>query len=426
MRADALDPAPRNYPPAVSLYRRAQKGSAAAPATTTVAETRAWLLTDALGEDDLLALFEALVWRLVATGLPLDRASLHVGTLHPQLFGFAWNWQRDDGICDEVRVAEDALKSDAYKRNPIFRVIEYGEAFRGRTRDPETASRYPLMSELAGQGISEYVAIPLRAGGAYHNAATVATKLEDGFTSRQSAALTSVLKLFSLHVERHISLRITANVLDTYLGSAVGERVLHGTIRRGAGEPIRAVIWSSDLRGFTELADRLSELDMIAVLNAYFERLAGAVMLHGGEVMKFIGDGLLAVFPYANFPDQGAAVEAAIDAAFNARDSLAHLCEAPPAALTGIRNWKPLKTGIALHDGEVFLGNIGAPGRLDFTVIGRAVNVASRVEALSKVVGRDILITGALAPWTRRPLEDCGTHRLRGVEEEMSIYSPMR
>jgi len=149
MPALQLDPAPRSYTASVTLLRRSDRGATVAPVQTTIADIEAWLLADAMRVDDLLELFEALAWRLVAAGARLDRASLHVGTLHPQVFGFAWNWERADGLCDEVKVAEATLKTDAYRRNPLFRVIEYGEVFRGDTSDPDTVSKYPLMAELA-------------------------------------------------------------------------------------------------------------------------------------------------------------------------------------------------------------------------------------------------------------------------------------
>lgn len=413
------DPAPRTYPASVSLHRRADGGPAVAAGTASVDDVEGWLLTDALREEDVLLFFEQLCWRLVAAGLPLDRASLHVGTLHPQLFGFGWNWNRVDGLCDEVRVAEAALANDAYRRNPLFHVIEKGEAFRGRTGD--AAERYPLMAELARQGYVEYAAIPLRAGGAYHNAATVATKRAGGFPEAQFGDLTRLLRLAALHVERHIALRIAANVLDTYLGAAAGGRVLRGSIKRGSGEPIRAIIWASDLRGFTDLADRLDGPDMIALLNGYFECLAGAVLAHDGEVLKFIGDGLLAVFPYSAFPDERAAAAAALDAAQGALQAIQRLNE-DPQAFANIPGWRPLRTGIALHDGEVFFGNVGAPERLDFTVIGRAVNAASRVEALSKSLGRSIVVTEPVMRLLDRPLEPLGEQVLRGLAVPISIY----
>ena len=413
------DPAPRTYPASVSLHRRADSGPAVAAGTASVADVESWLLTDALGEEDVLPFFEQLCWRLVAAGLPVDRASLHVGTLHPQLYGFGWNWNRIDGLCDEVRVAEAALANDASRRNPLFHVIEKGEAFRGRTH--EAAQRYPLMAELARQGYVDYAAIPLRAGGAYHNAATVATKRVGGFSEAQFGDLTRLLRLAALHVERHIALRIAANVLDTYLGAAAGGRVLRGSIKRGSGESIRAIIWASDLRGFTDLADRLDGPDMIALLNGYFECLAGAVLAHDGEVLKFIGDGLLAVFPYSAFADERAAAAAALSAAESALQAIERL-NADPQAFAAIPGWRPLRTGIALHDGEVFFGNVGAPERLDFTVIGRAVNAASRVEALSKSVGRSIVITEPVMRLLDRPLEPLGVHELRGLAAPISLY----
>ena len=387
--------------------------------TASIEDVESWLLSDALGEEDVLPFFEQFCWRLVAAGLPLDRASLHVGTLHPQLYGFGWNWNRVDGICDEVRVAEAALANDSYRRNPLFQVIEHGEAFRGRTGD--AAQRYPLMAELARQGYVDYAAIPLRAGGAYHNAATVATKRADGFSDAQFRDLTRMLRLAALHVERHIALRIAGNVLDTYLGAAAGGRVLRGSIKRGAGEPIRAILWASDLRGFTDLADRLDGPDMIALLNGYFECLAGAVLAHDGEVLKFIGDGLLGVFPYSAFADERAAAAAALAAAEGALQAIDRL-NADPQVLAHVAGWRPLRTGIALHDGEVFFGNVGAPERLDFTVIGRAVNAASRVEALSKSLARAILVTEPVARLLDRPLEPLGQHELRGLAAPISIY----
>lgn len=387
--------------------------------TASIEDVESWLLSDALGEEDVLPFFEQFCWRLVAAGLPLDRASLHVGTLHPQLYGFGWNWNRVDGICDEVRVAEAALANDSYRRNPLFQVIEHGEAFRGRTGD--AAQRYPLMAELARQGYVDYAAIPLRAGGAYHNAATVATKRADGFSDAQFRDLTRMLRLAALHVERHIALRIAGNVLDTYLGAAAGGRVLRGSIKRGAGEPIRAILWASDLRGFTDLADRLDGPDMIALLNGYFECLAGAVLAHDGEVLKFIGDGLLGVFPYSAFADERAAAAAALAAAEGALQAIDRL-NADPQMFAHIAGWRPLRTGIALHDGEVFFGNVGAPERLDFTVIGRAVNAASRVEALSKSLGRAILVTEPVARLLDRPLKPLGQHELRGLAAPISIY----
>jgi adenylate cyclase len=232
-----------------------------------------------------------------------------------------------------------------------------------------------------------------------------------------------LLALFALHVERHIALRISANILDTYLGPAAGRRVLEGSIRRGAGTRIEAVIWASDLRGFTDRADRLAPDAMIALLDAYFEAMAGAVIGAGGEVLKFIGDGLLAVFPLDGDYDGRTAADAALAAAEASERAVEALNAAPPPGLAGVEGWAPLRSGIGLHEGEVFFGNVGAPERLDFTVIGKAVNAASRIEGLCKVLGRSILVSGPVAAASTRRLESVGRHDLRGVAEPVEIFA---
>ena len=178
------------------------------------------------------------------------------------------------------------------------------------------------------------------------------------------------------------------------------------------------------MRGFTDLSDRLDGNDVVALLNAYFERLTDAVMAHGGEVLKFIGDGLLAVFPYAAFESEREAAEASLAAAEQALQAVENLNTTAPPELAKIEGWQPLRTGIALHEGQVFFGNVGGPARLDFTVIGPAVNTASRVEALTKSLGRSILITELVARKLDRPLDHLGNHTLRGLARPLSIFSP--
>ncbi len=403
--------------------RRSARGGVCAPDTIDMAGIEAWLLGDALAVSDLLELVESLAWRFVAAGILLDRFSVHFGTLHPQLVGFAWNWSRSDGLTDEVKVPAATLKSDGYLRSPLFRVIEHGETVRAFTADSATRERYPFLAELAGQGIAEYVAMPI-GGGGYSNSVSLGTSRATGFSDGEFGDLRRALALFALHVERHIALRIAANVLDTYLGRAAGARVLKGAIHRGEGEAIASIVWVSDLRGFTDLSDRLQGHEVTAVLNAYFECLVGAIERHGGEVLKFIGDGLLAVFPVDPADGGKGAAEASLAAAQDALAAVERLNAKPPAALAGIPGWRPLCSGIALHQGDVFFGNVGAPERLDFTVIGRAVNEASRVEALTKVLGRPLLITQPVAMLLGSGLDGLGSHDLRGLARPMAIFAP--
>ena len=422
MTSDPINPHPRTYPSFVSLLRRGTYGRDAFGGMSQ-SDVDDWLLGEAASENDLLALFQEFIWRLIGTGLPLHRASVHVGTLHPEFFGYAWNWERDDGYCDEVKVDEESLQTDAYRRNPLFRVIEHGDFIRNRFDKQSDAAESPLMKDLTKKGITDYAAIPLRAVGRHHNAATVATKQIGGFSDAQFQQITRHLKIFALHVQRHIALRLSENTLTTYLGKAASNQVLSGSIKRGSGAPIDAIIWASDLRGFTLLADRLDDRDMIAVLNAYFERLAGAVLDQGGEVLKFIGDGLLAVFPFADFESEQSAAKAGLAAATAAIERL-ELLNTAGSLFRDIEGWRPLRTGIALHRGEVFFGNVGAPRRLDFTVIGTAVNTASRVEGLSKSLSRPVLITKEVAKLLDIPLDDLGRHNLRGFVAPISIFAP--
>lgn len=416
---------PRKYPSGVIVVRHSARGAASAPAVNSIADIAHWLLKEAAREPEMLFVMESFIWRMIAAGLPIDRVTLHFGTLHPQLAAFAWNWQRSNGVCYEARVQHAAQDTDSFKLNPLARIFATGEAIRRNPQLPGAEAEFPIMAELAAQGITEYLALPFSSGKPpYRHVVTLATTHRDGFANADLESVKHLLDLFALHVERHIAQRVAENAVNAYLGGVAGAKVLSGSIRRGGGEAIRAVIWVSDLRGFTALSDRLSGADMIVLLNAYFETLAGAVLAHGGEVLKFMGDGLLAVFPTGTETDSETAARAALKAALKARRDLEALNAGALPQLAGIDGWRPLRTGIALHEGEVFFGNIGAPERLDFTVIGPAVNEASRVEALQKTLQRDILITAAVARLLDTPLDHLGEHALRGVAASVAIYSP--
>jgi adenylate cyclase len=416
---------PRKYPAGVIVVRHSERGAASAPAVNSIAEIEHWLLKEAAREPEMLLVVESFIWRMIAAGLPIDRVTLHFGTLHPQLAAFAWNWHRSNGVCYEAKVQQSAQDTDSFRLNPLARIFATGEAIRRNPQQPGAALEFPIMAELAAEGITEYLALPFSSGKPpYRHVVTLATTHRDGFTTADIAIIERLLDLFALHVERHIAQRIARNTLHAYLGEVAGTKVLNGSITRGAGEAMRAVIWVSDLRGFTNLSDRLAGPDMIALLNAYFETLAGAVLAHGGEVLKFMGDGLLAVFPIDAADDGKAAANAALHAASQAMQQLDALNANGATLLDGVDGWRPIRTGIALHEGDVFFGNIGAPARLDFTVIGPAVNEASRVEALQKKLGRSILITAAVARHLDVPLDHLGQHELRGVASAISVYSP--
>ncbi|XSC43203.1 adenylate/guanylate cyclase domain-containing protein [Bradyrhizobium sp. RDT10] len=290
--------------------------------------------------------------------------------------------------------------------------------------DPKAIAEFPLMAELAQEGMTDYVALPL-SGPGYRNAMTIATKRVGGFPKAELETLYGLLGLFALHVQRHSEMRIASNTLTAYLGSGAAEKVLGGKIKRGAGESIRAVIWVSDLRGFTDMSDRISGSEMLTLLNAYFEAMADAVIAHGGEVLKFIGDGVLAVFPTANEDQAKAAAEAALSAAHQAIAQLSRLNSETPTSSRQFTDGSRCGWESRSMKGRSFSENVGSAGRIDFTVIGPAVNEAFRVEALQKSLGREILITDAAAQHLKGKMDMLGEHRLRGVTSPIAIYSPI-
>ncbi|MEP3428915.1 MAG: adenylate/guanylate cyclase domain-containing protein [Roseibium sp.] len=426
MTLSVLDPAPRTYAENIFLLVRSSRGPACAPRDQSIQDVVDWLLHEAARIDDVILMFEEFLWRCSAVGIPVNRATLHIGTLHPRMVGFSWVWSSLDGICDEIAASVEALDHDSYKNSPLYRVINNGETIEVDLENPADVGTFPLMPELAAQGYTSYAAMPLSSTSKMNNAMTFATTMPGGFDKNKHDGAQQLLNLFALHVERHIVQRIARNVADTYLGPIAGQRVLSGEIRRGDGEAIEAVVLMADMRGFTKLADRLSGPEVTAILNAYFDRISSAVIGHGGDILKFMGDGVLAVFDQKALGEHAAA-EAAVKAARAALAAIDELNENPPRHLPDQIHWHPLKIGIGLHRGEVFFGNVGGEERLDFTVIGRAVNETSRVEALCKPLDRTLLLTepvrAALSKDVQADLSAMGNHALRGVGQPVAIFA---
>jgi adenylate cyclase len=211
--------------------------------------------------------------------------------------------------------------------------------------------------------------------------------------------------------------RISANLLDTYLGPQAGRRILAGQIRRAEGERLRAVIMMTDLRGFTELSDRLPGDEVIELLDDYFDAVATAIEGHKGEVLKFIGDGMLAIFPAEDDDDFSQSSVHALEAATQGLARLDMVNQARCAA-----GKSELRIGVGLHLGEVIYGNVGAADRLDFTVIGPAVNLASRIEDLTKRLFRPMLFSRAFARVCPRPLVSLGFQPVRGLNDPEEVF----
>jgi adenylate cyclase len=279
---------------------------------------------------------------------------------------------------------------------------------------------YPVLREFIADGGTDYAAMPMLCSSGEVNSITWLTDRAGGFSEREIAGLASVAEALAIIVELQATRRVARHLMDTYVGHRTGERVLSGAITRGSGEAIRAVIWFCDLRGFTTLADTLPREKVIALLNDYFETMVEVVTAEGGEALKFMGDGMLAIFELGANEDPAPRCGAALRAARAAAEKIAQRNLERRGA-----GEPEIHFGLALHMGEVSYGNIGAPNRLDFTVIGPAVNQAARLEKLGHELGRPVVTSASFAEASREKLESLGLHTLRGVAEPQQVFAPI-
>lgn len=356
--------------------------------------------------------------RISAAGIPIWRAFCSVATLHPQIAAAAYIWRRGKQGAVRLTASHDFLQAGEFASSPIAEVGRAGMMIRRRLCDPECPMDFPALAQFQKEGATDYAAMPMRCSSEEVNCITWSTDHDGGFTDAEIRGLASITEALALIVELQSSRRITRHLLDAYLGHRTGQRVLRGAITRGSEEAIRAVIWFADLRDFTGLADRLPRQKVIDLLNEYFEVMVDCVVAEGGEVLKFIGDAILAIFELSERGDPHEQCAAAIRAARAAVGKIRTRNRERETA-----GDPPIRFGLALHLGEVSYGNIGAPNRLDFTVIGPAVNHASRLEKLASEVRRPIVASASFAAMSRRTLQSLGRFSLKGVSEPQEIFA---
>jgi len=374
-----------------------------------------WLLREGAHIESIVEMFDELCWRLVGDELPLFRATLHMGTLHPQIQTIGARWLRPLNIIEEYRILRGSEATDEYRLSPIRATTERGTPFRRRLT--EDTPEYPLLNKLRNFGITDYFALALNRSFRRFPVVTWATDRPSGFTDAEIAALEEINPALAAVIEPRAVRRITENLLDTYLGPQAGRRVLAGQIQRAEGEQLRAVIMMADMRGFTALSDRLPGAEVIELLDDYFDAIVTPVGARKGETLKFMGDGVLAVFPAADDDDFSEASVQALEAALEGLERLGQINKTRRAS-----DLPEVRIGIGLHLGEVIFGNVGAADRLDFTVIGPAVNLASRIEGLTKRLLRPILVSSAFARICPRPLVSLGFHQVRGLFEPEEVF----
>jgi adenylate cyclase len=348
--------------------------------------------------------------RLVACGIPLWRVAVFVRTLHPQVMGRRFLW-RPGAEVETSDAPFELLETEPFRDSPIARVYRTGEAIRRKIADPDCPNDFPVLVDLRAEGVTDYLASPLFfTDGAIH-VVTCTTREPGGFTDAQIAGIEAIITPLARVAEIRALRRMASVLLDTYVGHDAGERILAGRIRRGDIEEIHAAIWLSDMRGFTALADRQPPRVLIDLLNRYFDCQVPVILEHGAEVLKFMGDGLLAIFAI-----EGNEAKVCKRALAAARQAQANIAELSRSTMQGLR------FGLALHVGDVLYGNIGSGNRLDFTCIGPAVNFAARIEKLTSQLGREILASGEFARHCRGEFTPLGEFALPGFSAAQQVF----
>jgi adenylate cyclase len=376
-----------------------------------------WLTNETRDERFIDNIFAELCIRLQRAGIPVKRATLHVLTYHPQWLGARIMWADGMRGADIGRVDYDVMERSEYIDSPAHEIRDGATEVRENLeRDPALGRKHALYEEMRAKGLTEYVAWPLHHTLGKRHIVTFATDRPGGFDDAHIAGLLRLLPILALVSEIRIKNRLARTLLETYVGSHAGELILAGATRRGSGTTVSAAIMICDLRDFTRISDNWPRDDVIDLLNDYFDAMSEPIARHGGEILKFIGDGLLAIFPLS----RPSACANLLHAVAEGRQAMVALNKR-----NGENGRAPLNYGVGVHVGDVMYGNIGSGTRLDFTVIGPAVNMASRLETLTKQLGRTVLLSRAFADFVEKDfdLERVGEYPVRGFNDPIELFA---
>jgi adenylate cyclase len=404
------------------------------PLGRQIIDLHVWAVRQGLLGTAAAELFDGFCRRLITAGVPLWRGYAAMRTLHPQWAGYTYTWRRDLNAIEPEQRERGEEYEQAVSSGPFGALIREAIAardgmswrhLRRRLVGPSAQLDFSVLERLAAAGATDYFAELVRFGTNGDPARgtgigySFATDRPEGFRDEDLFLLQAVLPVISLAMMAHAGHTIASGLLAAYLGGDAGRRVHSGAVERGSVESIRAALWYADIRGFTAIADATRGHEVIELLDEIFEALAAALRARGGQVLKFMGDGMLATFPFGE-GTRSDTCRRALDAAADAMHSLDRLNAARREAGKAVA-----EVDLALHLGEVLYGNVGAVDRLDFTVIGPAVNEVARIERLCEPLARRVLVSADLAAAvgdTHR-LEPLGEHRLRGVREPRAIYA---
>ena len=390
----------------------AANGLMSAPEMQTITD---WLIDGARSAASPSRMMKETCEGLVAAGLPLWRVGVFVRTLHPDIYGRNFIW-RPGAEVELGTVDFNILAAPEFQASPLAIVFKQGIEVRARVGDPES-QRFPIIEDMRAEGVTDYIALPLLFIDGSIHASSWTTKQPGGFTDQQLNALRSLVRPLARVIEIVQWRRTSSLLLDTYVGNRAGERILNGQIRRGHTDTMHAAIWLSDLRGFTALSDRLPAETVVDILNNYFDCQVAAIRSHGGEVLKFMGDGLLAVFPIDEYVgDVRQVCSQVLEAARESRASV----EAMHYPIGDVV--ERFRFGVALHVGQILYGNIGGGNRLDFTCIGPAVNLAARLEKIAGKLGRTIVASRGFAGICPDGWDDLGEFPIAGFSKAERVY----
>jgi len=381
-----------------------------------------WLTNSSLAGDDLENIVRGFCERIAAAGLPIARVHLSFSMLHPLYDALSFTWRRASGVTIEGFRMPAGQKPDRFLQSPYYYLLDNNLQHIRRRLMQEGPNEFPIFEDLRKDSITDYLAFvqPFGDGSVQGMMGSWSTDHHNGFSDDMIDALLRMQDHLAVAAKMAVLGKLANNMLTTYLGGDAGKRVLNGQIRRGDGETIRAALVMGDMRESTMYAEKEGRQAYIDTLNEFFDAIAAPFNRNGGEILSFLGDGFLAVYPCGRHKDPSKiACEAALSAV--------HQAQARVAELNNDREQKRLSKigyGIGLHVGNVMFGNVGLKDRLTFSAFGSAVNEVQRLQILTKKYGREVVASQAFAGYCGGEWTRLGEEKLRGIRQKVTVLQP--
>ncbi|MDP5220315.1 adenylate/guanylate cyclase domain-containing protein [Ruegeria sp. 2205SS24-7] len=382
----------------------------------STAQLTNWMITEGRRSGDPVKVVSYFCASLIEAGVPLWRVNIGQRFANPLLIAWGVIWTPDG--TESYDVTHETMLTDGYVGSSFEYILEHRKPLHKSLRQLDPKTEHSSYIEFAEAGGTDYYATLLYYGDGSLHGCTFATQAPEGFSQRHLELIENALPALSSALEPVTMRKSSKGLLRTYLGDGPSDAVWNGRIKRGERATLDAVVMISDLRGFTALSESAPEEDVFDALSGYFDLVVQSVEENGGDILKFMGDGILSIFAIATEADRPARCREAAQAAQTVLTGLTALNHS-----RGEAQKPPLDVGIGINLGQVSYGNIGSPGRLDFTVLGGAVNVASRIEGLTKSIGQRVLATSAVASAAPDLFSPCGFHDVRGLARPIELFS---